>query len=188
MDAFEAILTKLDVRKFADRPVSSEAKISVLQAARHTGSSMNSQHWRFVLVQDPKNLAILAGDSTSGSWVKGSNFAVIVSIDPKVPGSLIDAGRAAQDMQLAAWNMGIASGLFTGVKPNDIRRDFGVLDDLNPAIVVAFGYPAKPLKGRKNRKPLSEVAFLERYGSPLSFLDTPGPRQRNKGPLAPAKS
>lgn len=175
MDALEAILTKLDVRKFSERPVDSEAKLNVLQAARHTGSSMNSQHWRFIMVQDPRSLTTLAADSTSGSWVKGSKFAIIVCIDPRVAGSVIDAGRAAQDMQVAAWSLGIASGLYTGTKPKDLRRDFGIPEDLNPAVVVGFGYPPKPLKGRKNRKPLSEVAFLEKFGSPLAFPEAHDP-------------
>jgi hypothetical protein len=33
-----------------------------------------------------------------------------------------------------------------------------------------FGYPQKKLRGRKNRKPRSEVAFLERYVSKLDAL------------------
>ena len=167
MDTFQAISTKLDVREFAPRHVEAEVKRRILEAARLTGSSMNSQHWRFVLVQAPQNLAALARDSTTGSWVEGSDFAVIVNIDPKIPGSTIDAGRAAQDMQLAAWEQGVASGLFTGLKATELRRDFGVPEGLNPAVVVGFGYPSRKLRGRKKRKPLSEVAYFERYGDPF---------------------
>jgi nitroreductase len=170
LDAYDAIATKLDIREFAKKHVENETKKKILEAARLTGSSMNSQHWRFILVQDPKSLATLAGDSPSGRWVKGADFAVIVCVDPKIPGSVIDAGRSAQDMQVAAWNYGIGSGVFTGIKAKELRDDFGIPDSLNPAIVVGFGYPVKKLLGRKNRKPLSEVAFLERFGGPLGNL------------------
>lgn len=169
MNVTEAVATKLDIREFSDKPVPAAVKRAVLEAARLTASSRNTQHWRFILVQDPANLNTLASDSISGAWVKGSNFAVIVNIDPQVPGSTIDAGRVVQDMQLAAWDQGVASGVFTRMKPEDVRRDFGIPDNLDPAIVVGLGYPRKKILGRKNRKPLSEVAYLERYGNKLEL-------------------
>lgn len=165
MDTFDAIMTKLDVREFANRHVEDRIKRRILEAARMTGSSKNTQHWRFVLVQERGNIATLAADSPTGPWVEGSDFAVVVSIDLKVPGSIIDAGRVVQDMQLAAWNDGVASGVYTGIRKGELRRDFGIPESLEPTIVVAFGYPRRKLFGRKNRKPLSEVVFLEKYGN-----------------------
>ena len=116
----------------------------------------------------------LADDSRTGAWVEGSNFAVIVLTNPKYPFHLIDAGRVAQDMQLAAWNFGVASRVYTGVRDELIRRDFKIPSELNPSIILGFGYPAKKISGRKNRKPLSEIAFLGKYGNrldPQSFKD-----------------
>lgn len=163
-DAFDVIRTKLDIREFAERRVDYRIKMTVLEAARLTASSMNTQHWRFILVQEPANLATLAEDSPTGGWVKEADFAVIVNIDPSVSSSAIDAGRVVQDMQLAAWNEGVASGVYTGIDSHKLRRDFGIPDSLSPAIVAGFGYPRRRVLGRKNRKPLAEVAFLERYG------------------------
>lgn len=169
MDATEAVKTKLDVREFVSKEVPSSIKLAVLEAARLTQSGVNSQHWRFILVEDPKNLKTMADDSTSGEWVAGASFAVIVCTDPKKGYHLIDAGRAIQDMQLTAWDHGIASGVFTGIRVTNFRRDFGIPENLNPTAVVAFGYPVRKLYGRKNRKPLSEVAFLEKYGKRLEL-------------------
>jgi nitroreductase len=164
----EAVKTKLDVREFSPKPVPNSVKADVLQAARLTQSGTNSQHWRFILVQDPKNLKRMADDSTSGKWVASADFAMIVCTDPSKSYHMIDAGRAAQDMQLTAWDHGVVSCLFTGIKVPEFRRDFGIPAGLSPTIVVGFGYPSKPLSGRKkNRRPLPEVAFLERYGNRL---------------------
>ena len=170
MNATEAVKTKLDVKDFDSRPVGKEIKKAVLEAGRLTQSGVNSQHWRFILVQDPKNIARLAEDSTTGSWVAGSNFAVIICTDPKKGYHLIDAGRAAQDMQLTAWDVGVTSRLYTGIKQAEMRRDFGIPEDLNATVVVGFGYPKRKLLGRKDRKPLSEVAYLEKFGNPLGDL------------------
>jgi nitroreductase len=170
MDATEAVKTKLDVREFSSKPVPSSVKAAVLEAARLTQSGTNSQHWRFILVQDPMNLKKLADNSSWGKWVAGANFAVVVCTDPTKSYHMIDAGRAVQDMQLTAWDHGVASGVFTGLKAAAVRRDFGVPEELSPTIVVGFGNPVRKLYGRKKRKPLSEVAFLERYGNSVEAL------------------
>ncbi len=167
MDTYERIATKLDIREFDSREVSAEIKRKVLEAARLTQSGNNLQHWRFILIQDKDNLKRLAEDSTSGRWVAGTNFAVVVLTNPKYGFHLVDAGRVIQDMQLAAWNYGVASGIYTGFNREAMVRDFGVPPDLVPSAAVGFGYPRKKILGKKNRKPLAELAFLEKYGKGL---------------------
>jgi nitroreductase len=164
MDTFECLTTKLEVREFSAQVVQSEVRLKVLEAARLTGTGLNTQHWRFILVENKDNLKKLAQDSTSGSWVAGANFAIIVLTNPKYNFHLIDAGKVIQNMQLAAWNQGVASGLFTGIKEAELRNDFEIPQDLSPTVVVGFGYPARKLVGkRKNRLPLNELIYYEKY-------------------------
>ena len=169
MDTFDAIATKLDVREFASRPVPRDVKQKILEAARLTGSSMNSQHWRFILVQERPNVKKLASDSTTGRWAGDADFAILILTNQKIPGSSIDAGRVLQDMQLAAWNSGVVSCVYTGIKDGDVRKDFGVPAELNPSAVLGFGYPKQKVRGRKKRKPIEELAFSEKYGSRLEL-------------------
>lgn len=165
MDAFECIRTKLEVREFSTRDVPSEIKLKILEAARMTGTGLNTQHWRFILVDNKQNLKKLAEDSTSGNWVAGANFAIIVLTNPKYNFHLIDAGRVLQNMQLAAWNNEVGSGLFTGVREEKFRSDFGIPKELSPTVIVGFGYPAMELTGkRKNRLPLNKLVYYEKYG------------------------
>ncbi len=126
---------------------------------------MNRQHWRFLLVQNKEAVKKLAQDSTSGGWAAGADFAVVILTDPALGFHLIDAGRAIQDMQLAAWNSGVASGVYTGVKEESMRRDFGIPKELRPTAVVSFGYPSKKIVGKKNRMPLAELAHLDKFGN-----------------------
>ena len=167
MDAFECIATKLDVREFSLQNISAEVRSKILEAARLTGSGLNTQHWRFIVIEEEKNLKKLAEDSTTGGWVSGANFAVIVLTNPRHKFHMIDAGRAVQDMQLAAWNYGVSSCLFTGVQEEKLRSDFGIPKELNPTIIVGFGFSAKEISGkRKNRIPLDELVHYEKFGSP----------------------
>jgi nitroreductase len=168
MDTFECITTKLEVREFSEQNVSSDIRSKILEAARLTGTGMNTQHWRFILIEKKENLKRLADDSTSGSWVAGANFAIIVLTNPKYGFHLIDAGRVLQNMQLAAWNYKVGSGLFTGIKQEQLRSDFGISNELSPTVIAGFGYPARKLVGkRKNRLSLHELVYYEEYGNSI---------------------
>jgi nitroreductase len=169
MDTYERITTKLESKEYEKRPVPADVKRKVLEAARQTGSGVNYQHWRFILVQDKENLKRLASDSTTGSWVANADFAVIVLTDPKYNFHLLDAGRAVQSMQLAAWNEGVTSRIYTGVNGEAMAKDFAIPKNMHISAVVGFGYPAKKIVGRKNRKPLADIAFSERYGQALNL-------------------
>ncbi|MGB6673098.1 MAG: nitroreductase family protein [Candidatus Nitrosopolaris sp.] len=166
MDTFQCIATKLEIREFSAQDVPSEIRLMILEAARLTGTGLNTQHWRFILVNNKQNLKTLAGDSTSGKWVAGANFAVIILTNPEYNFHLIDAGRVLQNMQLAAWNQGVGSGLFTGIQEEKLRNDFGIPRELSPTVVLGFGYPARQLTGkRKKRLPLDKLVYYEKYGS-----------------------
>jgi nitroreductase len=166
METFECITTKLEVREFSTQDVPSEIRSKILEAARLTGTDMNTQHWRFIIVEKKDNLKKLAENSTSGSWIAGANFAVIVLTNPKYGFHLIDAGRVLQNMQLTAWNEGVGSGLFTGIKEEKLRNDFQIPNELTPSVIIGFGYPVSRLTGkRKNRLPVHELVYYEKYGT-----------------------
>jgi len=167
METYKTILTKLDIRQYDAKKVPAEVKLRVLEAARASGTGMNRQEWRFILVQEKEMLKKLAEDSTSGGWVAGADFAVIVLSDPTLGFHGIDAGRAVQNMELAAWDQGVISGIYTGIKDEKMRKDFAIPSTLKAVVVVAFGYPVKKIVGKKNRMPLPELASIDKYGNKL---------------------
>jgi nitroreductase len=168
MEVYDYVITKLDIREYSQKEIPKDIKLKILEAARSTGSGKNLQHWRFIVVKDKENLKKLADDSITGKWIVNANFAVIVLTDPKYPFHLIDAGRVVQNMQIAAWGYGIASCIFTGINKEKLRKDFNIPEELEPSVVVGFGYPVKKIKGKKNRKPLNELVSIEKYGNPFN--------------------
>ncbi len=167
MDTFEAIATKLEITEFSDKPVPAEIKRKVLEAARLSPSGINSQHWRFILIQDKNKLKQLADDSTTGKWVERANFAVVVLTDPKYNFHQLDAGRVIQNMQLAAWNYNVGSRIYTGMNRELMVKHFGIPENYNIAAVVGFGFPKRKILGKKNRKELEEIAFSDYFGRSL---------------------
>jgi len=154
VDVFTAIASKRDERRYADRPIPEELEMRILDAGRLTGSSKNRQDWEFVVVSDREALAeaVFAPDN-----VRTAALAVAI-VCPRA----FDAARAAQNMMLAAWGDGIVSC------PNGVRDDEAMekIVGAAPAIVLSFGYPAKPRdpdsrpaeewSRRANRKPLED--------------------------------
>jgi len=166
MNTLDCIATKLDIREFSNENVSSSIISTILNSARYTGSGLNTQHWRFIIIRENNSLKKLSEDSTSGQWIVGANFAIILLTDPSYGFHLLDAGRVIQNMQLSAWDNGVGSGLYTGIRDDKMRTDFKIPSNLNISAVVGFGFPKKSITGkRKNRKPLNELAYNEVFGN-----------------------
>jgi len=114
LGTWEAIDTLRTVRAFADRPLEAWAVERILNAGRRPGSSKNLQRWSFIVCRDRDHLREL---STTGPWaghLAGAAIAVaLVTPDPRAEGAPLsiafDLGRAAQNMLLAAWELGIGS-------------------------------------------------------------------------------
>lgn len=168
MNTIDCIATKLDIREFKNENVSPNIITSILNSARYTGSGLNTQHWRFIIIQEKSNLKKLSEDSSSGQWISGANFAIIILTDPSYRFHLIDAGRVIQNMQLTAWENGVGSGIYTGIKEDKMRQDFKIPSNQNISAILGFGFPNKSITGkRKNRKPLTELVYNEVFGDSL---------------------
>jgi nitroreductase len=167
LGAYEIVVSKLDIRQFKDIDVSNEIRLKILESARQVGTGLNSQHLRFILIDCKDMLQLLAEDSTSGGWVSGANFAIMILTNSDYGFKMLDAGRAVQNMQLVAWSEGVGSGLFTGIRDEKMRTDFNIPEDLDIAVIVGFGYPSRKLTGmKKNRMSMNNILYHQRYGNP----------------------
>ena len=158
MDAFLAIASKRDERRYADRPVADEIATRILDAGRLSGSSQNKQLWKFVLVSDTDSLA-------DAVWAPENVRAAGLVVAITGEAGMFDVGRCAQNMMLAAWDAGVVSC------PNGMRDP-----DLAASVVggevkmiLSFGYPRRELhvedrsaeewSARANRKPLADLVI-----------------------------
>jgi nitroreductase len=168
MDVNEAIRTLLAVRSYQDRAVPEEVLLRILEAGRLSASASNKQPWHFVVVQDPETLRQLGAATRHGPYIAEAPLAIVVAVD-RTPFAVSDASRAIQDMLLAAWDAGVGgnwvgfSGMIDQIKPL-----LGIPADLDVLAILPFGYSAAPSgQGKKSRKPLSDIAHRERWGTPF---------------------
>ena len=170
MDTFLAIASRRETREYEPRPLPSEVEERILDAGRLSGSAKNRQPWRFDVVRGE----LLAEHVYEPENLLGSPFVVAVVVSGKGPTSF-DAGRAAQNMLLAAWNEGVGGSPNGIAEEEPVRRALGLADEERVAIILSFGYPTRPRdpssrspdewSARANRKPLDElVRRLEPYG------------------------
>jgi nitroreductase len=168
MDVFEAVRTVLAVRNYKETPVPPEVVRRIVEAGRLSGSGMNSQPWHFIVVDDRDTIRRLASIARTGPYIAQAPLAIVVAIE-KTKLAPADAARAIQSMMLTAWADGVGSNWvgFTGL--DDVKPLLGIPNDLEVLGIIPFGYPVQPGgKGKKNRKPLSEVAHRGRFGQPFA--------------------
>jgi len=144
---FETIKTRRTVREFDGSPVPEEHIIKILDMARYAPTAGNVQPWRFVVIQNPENLATLK-DSLKNWWtakVTARQFEqekekeyieggkeqidnimtapvyVLVFADTSVYAeyALYDGCLAVQNLMLAARVLGYGTGFFTTFFPEE---------------------------------------------------------------------
>ncbi|HLI05929.1 MAG TPA: nitroreductase family protein [Ktedonobacteraceae bacterium] len=167
MDVMEAIRTVLAVRSFQDKPIPQSIVREIVEAGRLTASSKNGQPWHFIVVQDKQTLQKLGQLAPTGPYIAQAPLAIVVAMDQSIF-SVSDGSRAIQDMILAAWSKGVGSNWVGFDNLPQVNPVLGIPQDVTVLAIVPFGYPTKQVgKGKKNRKPLSEVAYSERWGKPF---------------------
>ena len=108
MDTFLAITSRRDERRYDAEPLPDDVVTRILDAGRLAGSSKNRQPWTFVLPESRARIEALASAVFEPGNVLGAGLVVAVVVTGKGPVSF-DAGRAAQNMLLAAWNEGVSA-------------------------------------------------------------------------------
>jgi nitroreductase len=168
MEVFDAVRTVLAVRNYKETPVPPETVKRIVEAGRLSGSGMNGQPWHFIVVDDRETLRRLGTLARTGPYISQAPLAVVVAIQ-KTKFGPADAARAIQSMILTAWSEGVGSNWVGFMGLDDIKPVLGIPNDLDVLAVIPFGYPVKPgSKGKKNRKPLREVASHGRFGQPFA--------------------
>jgi len=173
MDVWTAIRTKRMVRRFELRPLAPEHLTRIVDAGRHAGSSKNQQNWDFVVVEDRDRLRHLSQVGPYAGHLAGAAAAVaLVTPDPRAPGASLslawDAGLAAENMMLAAWELGVGSCPATVYEQAVARDALGFPENRFCGWILSLGYPADPEDLTRppkqgGRKPFEAVVHRERW-------------------------
>ena len=165
MEVFEAVKTVLAVRSYEEKPVPPDVVRQIIESGQLTGSSMNRQPWHFIVVENKDTLNRMGELARTGPYIADAPLAIVVAIEKESPYGVSDASRAIQSMVLTAWEASVGSNWVGFKNLSDVGNLLRVPDSFVVLAVLAFGYPTRDLgQGKKQRKPLSEIASREQFG------------------------
>lgn len=144
MDVRLALASRREVRHYAPEPLPDSVVTRILDAGRLAGSAQNRQPWQFLVLDSRERVERLAAAVFAPANLLGAALVVAIVVRGKGP-ITFDAGRAAQNMLVQAWSEGVGSSP-NGIADTDAARAALDLDDDEDklAIVLGFGWPAKP--------------------------------------------
>ena len=168
MDVYEAIKSRRTVRDYKPEPIPEDLLHKILQCARWSPSSSNTQKWSFIVIRNRETLENLGKIATQGPFIGQAPLAIAVVMD-EAPRPQLDAGRALQQMELMAWSKGVGM-CFVGVREADqqkaVKELLGIPGKMELITLLPFGYRSDiPKPSGTPRKPMSEIIHWERFGS-----------------------
>lgn len=165
MDTYKAIISKRDTRSFTDRTLDAATVRRILQAGRMAGSSKNSQPCRFVVIDDQAVKEEVAKCGDFAAWIPSSPLLIAVAVPDEGPRGEYDAGRASQNMMVAAWAEGVGSCPVSMHHVDCAREALGLPPNYRVVVVVAFGYQSRTQKSvpEAARRPFDEYVHRNRW-------------------------
>jgi nitroreductase len=177
LDNTDAVLEEMrhvrQIRQYHPDPVPDDVVNELLEVARWSGSSRNTQPWHFIVITDKDLLAKVSAVRASINWVSGAPLAIAIVLDGRNPiNETFDEGRVTERLMIAARLLGLGSGTAwfgDASQQAEAKAALGIPDEKIARSVVAIGYPVtskdhRPNPAQGGRHPLSEIVSHNRYG------------------------
>ncbi len=175
METFEAIHNRRSVRNFSSVPVEWHKVTHILEAGKYAPSTGNLQAWRFIVVVDPKTREKIAETCLEQYWIETAPVIIVITaltykttqyygLRGERLYSVQECAAAAENMILAAQDMGVGSCWISAFDEQEMKTTLGIPDNARPQIVLALGYPNE-VTPRPPKERLETLVFLEQYGN-----------------------
>lgn len=175
--------------RFEPRLIEREKLAQCFEAASWAASSFNEQPWRWILAtrDDGDAFAKMLGCliEANQAWAKNAGALVLTAFRPKFSRNenpnrvaMHDLGQAAAHFALQATAVGLQVHQMAGINLSQIRTEYQIPADFEPATAIAVGYPdtsppedetGESLQNReqsaRKRNPLSEQVFTGTWGN-----------------------
>ena len=170
----EQLRTVRQIRQYATDPVPDDVISQLLQVARWTGSSKNSQPWHFVVVRDRDALRRISQLRPNINWLSGAPLAIAIVLDGPCTSEAYDEGRVTERLLVGAHALGLGGGTAwfgDESQQTEAKRILGIPAGRMARSMVAIGRPTSIKDPRPNpraggRKALAEIVSYDRWGMP----------------------
>ncbi|MGH2358809.1 MAG: nitroreductase family protein [Candidatus Limnocylindria bacterium] len=173
-DRLRPLIRVRQVRQFTAEPVSAADLDAIADVGRWSGSSRNSQPWRFIVIHQESTLRRIAEIGMPQTRSLQTAVAAVAITLPVEPGSTVshafDDGRAAERMLIAASLLGLGAGVaWIRSDVRDAVRDLlGLPTERTVRTIISLGHPTDAARQPKSapgqaRLPREQVVFEERW-------------------------
>jgi nitroreductase len=162
-------------RRYNPDPLTDDQITELLQVARWTGSSRNTQPWHFIAVSDKDKLKALSELRTPINWVAEAplGIAIVLKGENADVSEAYDEGRVTERLMIAAHAMGLGAGVAwygDADLQNKAKEILGVPSEMTARSVVVIGdaitsKDPRPNPSQPGRHPLEEVSSRNTMGS-----------------------
>jgi nitroreductase len=169
----ELIRTVRQARQYGPQSVPADVIDTLLEVARWTGSSRNTQPWRFIVITDKDVLRQLSQLRTPINWVAEAPLAIAIVLDGGSDVSeAYDEGRVTERLLIAARVLGLGGGVAwfgDASQEAQAKQILGIPAERTARGVVAIGTPRsikdpRPNPATPGRHPLDELVSRDRWG------------------------
>ena len=174
MDVFDAIKNRRSIRTFLDKPVPEELIKKIIEAGQCSPSACNRQAWKFIVI-DSLEVKERIIKETTAFFVRKAPLLILVLYSNRTDNfeykdHLLSAAMAVQNMQLAAYSLGLGSCCVNNLPiKSRLRSILNIPRYYDPVSLVCVGFPKvvpKPLKRKEKLMDImckDEFSFQEDY-------------------------
>ena len=164
MDLYEAIQTRLSVRRYLPAPVEPDKLSRMWEAVRLAPSACNLQPWRFLVLQSPE--ARLRTRGVVPDWAYAAPVLVVALGNTRQAWHRdgesihsVDVAIAVEHLILAAAAEGLGTCWICAFDRLALRRNLALEPEWDPVAIIPVGY-ADDHNPRSQRKPLNNILLV----------------------------
>jgi nitroreductase len=154
MNVYEAAIQRRTIRKFKPQLIKRSLLEKYIDMARLAPSASNMQPLKYMIVDDPAKVnqvfenvkwaGYIAPEGDPGEGERPVAFIVVLAdTDIKKSGYELDAGAAAQNIFLTAWEDGVGTCWMGAIDRDKIQELLRIKDKYIINTVIALGYMAE---------------------------------------------
>ena len=171
MELFESFKKRRAVRDFAPVPISEETLKRLVYAARRAPTASNAPYRRILVVKDLTTIKLIKQVSPG---IRGTPTALmIIFTDMEVARELgnlgnvtspIDAGAAAENVWLAAVDLGLGACFTKSYSEAGVKEILDIPANCRTEIMVQLGYARDEQPRPATPRAEADSIYLDRYG------------------------
>src|SRR5687768_3460469 len=161
------------IRQYAADAVPEKVVDQLLELARWTGSSKNTQPWRFIVVRDKDRLKKLSALRPNINWLATAPLGIAIALEGTDALSLAyDEGRLTERLLTRAHLLRHRGGVAcfgAASQQTEAKKILGIPDEVTARQIVMIGRATstkdpRPSGPPRGRKPLSELVSYDSWG------------------------